>query len=198
MKQGNLYVASLVRRCDAAVCQALLVRQLGGTRYRLKKAAPAVISGNAYSPLSRITRSAYSRSRVQKRKSLANARLSHVPDAAAELLGELRDLMGQTRYLPARIVLVNDVALGGLHQLGLGALHGVQRCGAVALCDGVFNDANRSAHLGAARLVDDGAAGNLARRLLGRSGVGHVLSVLQTGGFSKAAGLIVLDRSVDV
>jgi hypothetical protein len=39
MKQGNLYVASLVRGCDAAVCQALLVRQLGGTRYRLKKAA---------------------------------------------------------------------------------------------------------------------------------------------------------------
>ena len=92
-----------------------------------------------------------------------------------ELLGELRDRARQARHLPARIVLVNDVALRRTHQLGLGAGHGLQRRGAVAALDRFLDIADGAAHLGAARLVDHGAAGDLARRFLGGSRVGHRL-----------------------
>src|SRR6202048_4994857 len=83
--------------------------------------------------------------------------------------------MCETRNLSARIVLVNDVALRRLHQLRLSARHRLLRRSAIAALDRLFDDADRTAHLGAARLVDDGAAGNLARRLLGGSRIGHIL-----------------------
>ena len=83
--------------------------------------------------------------------------------------------MDQPRNLPARIVLVNDVALRRLHQLGLSLRHRLQCRIAVTALDRFFDAADGAAHLGAARLVDDGAAGNLARRLFGGSGIGHVL-----------------------
>jgi len=83
--------------------------------------------------------------------------------------------MREPRDLSARIVLVNDVSLRCLHQFRLRARHCLQRRIAVAALDRLFDNANRAAHLGAARLVDDGAAGNLARRLLGGSSIGHVL-----------------------
>jgi hypothetical protein len=83
--------------------------------------------------------------------------------------------MREPRDLSARIVLVNDIALRCLHQLRFRARHRLQRCSAVAAFDGFFDSANRAAHLGAARLVDDGAAGDLARRLLGGSRIGHIL-----------------------
>src|ERR1700704_830497 len=83
--------------------------------------------------------------------------------------------MREPRDLSARIVLVNDVALGCLHEFRLGARHCLQRCIAVAALDRLFDGADRAAHLGATRLVDNGAAGNLARRLLGGRSIGHVL-----------------------
>jgi hypothetical protein len=88
---------------------------------------------------------------------------------------QLGDLMRQPRDLSARIVLVNDVALGCLHQLRFRVRHRLQRRIAVAALDRFFDNADRASHLGAARLVDDGAAGNLARRLFGGGRIGHVL-----------------------
>jgi hypothetical protein len=83
--------------------------------------------------------------------------------------------MRKPRDLSARIVLMNDVALRGLHQFRLGAGHRLQRGIAIAALDRLFDGADRAAHLGAARLIDNRAAGNLARRLLGGSCVGHAL-----------------------
>jgi hypothetical protein len=91
------------------------------------------------------------------------------------LFRELCDLMREPRNLSARIVLVNDVALRCLHQFRFRARHRLQRRIAVAALDRFFDGANRAAHLGATRLVDDGAAGNLAGRLFGGSCIGHVL-----------------------
>jgi hypothetical protein len=93
----------------------------------------------------------------------------------AWLLAELRNRARQARHLPARVVLVNDVALRRTHQLGLGAGHRLQRRVAVAALDRFLDVADGAAHLGAARLVDHGAAGDLAGRLLGGSRVGHRL-----------------------
>ena len=75
--------------------------------------------------------------------------------------------MREPRNLSARIVLMDDAALRRLHQLGLGALHRLQRRLAVAALDRFLDGADRAAQLGAPRLVDDGAAGNLAGRFLG-------------------------------
>src|SRR5258707_8662539 len=88
---------------------------------------------------------------------------------------QLGDLMREPRDLWARIVLVNNVALRCLHEFRFGAHYCLQRCIAVSALDRLFDNADRAAHLGAARLVDNGAAGNLARRLLGGSRIGHVL-----------------------
>jgi hypothetical protein len=83
--------------------------------------------------------------------------------------------MREPRYLSAGIILMNDIALRCLHQFRLSARHRLQCCSAVAALDRLFDDTDRAAHLGAARLVDDGAAGNLAGRLLGGTGIGHLL-----------------------
>src|SRR3984893_7814883 len=88
---------------------------------------------------------------------------------------QLGDRMCEPRNFPTRIVLVNDIALRCLHQFRLRARHRLQRGIAITAADRLFDNADRTAHLGAARLVDDGAAGNLARRLLGGSSIGHVL-----------------------
>src|SRR6202795_4433413 len=88
---------------------------------------------------------------------------------------QLGDLMREPRDLSARIVLVNDVALRCLHEFRFRARHCLQRRIAVTALDRLFDNADRAAHLGAARLVDNGAAGNLARRLLGGSRIGHGL-----------------------
>jgi len=98
---------------------------------------------------------------------------------ASSLLGELGDLMGEARNLPARIVLVNDVALRCLHQLRLRAGESLQRRVAVAALDRFLDGTNCAAQLGTTRLVDDGATGNLAGRLLGGGGIGHVLKFLR-------------------
>src|ERR1700679_983080 len=84
--------------------------------------------------------------------------------------------MREPRNLSARIVLVNDVALRCLHQFRFRARHGLYRCIAVAGLDRFLDNANRAAHLGATRLVDNGAAGNLARRLFGGTCIGHGLN----------------------
>ena len=91
------------------------------------------------------------------------------------LCAELRDLMHQAGNLAACRVPVNDIALSGAHQLGLRAHHRLHRCIAVAALDRVFDAAHGATHLGAAGLVDRGTTGNLARRFLGGSGVGHRL-----------------------
>src|SRR5271163_4772385 len=95
------------------------------------------------------------------------------------LLRQLRNLMHKSRNLPARRVLVNDVALRRFHQLRLGTRHCLECCVAVTALDRFFDRSDRTAHLGAARFIDDGAAGNLARRLLGGSRIGHVSNVLR-------------------
>src|SRR6267154_1043062 len=88
--------------------------------------------------------------------------------------------MREPRDLSARIVLVDDVALRGLHQFRFRARHRLQRRLAVAAFDRLFDDANRAAHLGTTGLVDNGAAGNLARRLLGGGGIGHAFKYPST------------------
>src|SRR6478735_6258974 len=82
--------------------------------------------------------------------------------------------MRQARDLTVRIVAVDDVVLRRLHQFRLGALHRRGRRIAIAAVDRFLDGAHRTAQLGPARLVDDGAAGNLAGRLLGGSGIGHL------------------------
>jgi hypothetical protein len=88
---------------------------------------------------------------------------------------QLGDLMCKPRNLSARIVPVNYVALGCLHQFGFRTGHRLQGCVAVAALDCLFDNADCTTHLGAPRFVDDGPAGNLARRLLGGSRIGHFL-----------------------
>jgi len=88
--------------------------------------------------------------------------------------------MREPRDLSARIVFVNNIALRRLHQLRLRIRHRLQRGIAVAILDGLFDRSYRAAHLGAARLVDNGAAGDLARRLLGGGSIGHVLKCPST------------------
>jgi len=83
--------------------------------------------------------------------------------------------MRKTRHFAARIVLVNDVALRSSHQFGLRVRHRFQRSVAIAALDRFLDVAHRATHLRSARLVDQGAASNLARRLLGGSRVGHGL-----------------------
>jgi len=91
-------------------------------------------------------------------------------------LRELRNLVREPRHLSARVVLVNDVALCCAHELGLGIHHRLDRSVAIAALERVFDLAHGTAHLRSARLVDDGASSNLARRLLGGSCVGHDLN----------------------
>jgi CubicO group peptidase (beta-lactamase class C family) len=100
-------------------------------------------------------------------------------DAAAVYVAPDGNAMREARYFPAGIVLVDDVALGGLHEFRFRARHRLQRRVAVAALDRLFDNADCAAHLGATRLVDNGAAGNLARRLLGRGGVGHASNILR-------------------
>src|SRR2546426_7950531 len=75
---------------------------------------------------------------------------------------QLGDLMREPRDLSARIVLVNDIALRCLHEFRFGGLHCLQRRIAVAALDRLFDNADRAVHLGAARLVGNGAAGALS------------------------------------
>src|SRR5882724_6377108 len=100
--------------------------------------------------------------------------------------------MRQPRDLSARIVLVDDVALRCLHELGFCARHRLQRCIAIAILDRFFDGSNRAAHLGAAGLVDDSAASNLACRLLGGSRIGHVLKYPSA---MTARGVVGLERT---
>ena len=71
---------------------------------------------------------------------------------------------------------MNDVPLGGLHQFRFRVLHRLERRLAIAALDRFLDGADCATHLRAARLVDDGAAGNLAGRLFGGRGIGHVLN----------------------
>src|ERR1700754_4045492 len=82
--------------------------------------------------------------------------------------------MRQARHLTVRVVAVNDVVLRRLHQFRLGMLHRRSRRGAIAALDCFLDGTHGGAQLGSARLVDDGAAGNLAGRLLGGSRIGHL------------------------
>ena len=108
------------------------------------------------------------------------------------LFRELRDLMREPRNLSACIVLVNDLALRRPHEFRLGARHRLQGCITIAALDPLFDGSHGAAHLGAAGFVDDGAAGNLARRLLGGSRIGHFLNRPSTvpiaGGRERADG----------
>jgi len=113
---------------------------------------------------------------ISKTKKPGGAGLVNDLNLPADSFRELRDLMGEPRNLPAGIVLVNDVALCRLHQFGLRARHRLQRRVTVAALDRFLDAADCTAHLGATRLIDDGAAGNLACRLLGGSSIGHGLN----------------------
>jgi len=119
------------------------------------------------------------RARTLRHDRKTKARRSRAFDECLCSLSSLRELgyrVRQARHLPARIVPVNDVALRGLHQFRFRILHRLERRLAIAALDRLLDGANRATHLSAARLVDDGAAGNLAGRLFGGSGIGHVLN----------------------
>src|SRR6185312_3694303 len=94
------------------------------------------------------------------------------------LLAELADLVGKTRDLAARRPLVDDAALGGAHQLRLGRLEGAQRLLLVAARNRLFDRPEVGTHARTPRLVDLGAARDLAARLLGGFGIGHKGSVV--------------------
>src|ERR1700723_3438573 len=103
--------------------------------------------------------------------------------------------MHKSRNLSARRVLVNDIALSGFHQPRLVARHCLECCVAVTALYRFFDRSYRTTHLGAARFIDDGAAGNLARRLLGGSRIGHVLkcpSAVTDRGWAKGLPTICL------
>src|ERR1700733_6217007 len=110
-----------------------------------------------------------------KNKSPAESRAVAIFWSWVGLLRQLCNLMHKSQNLSARRVLMNDIALSGFHQLRFGAYHCLERCVTVTALDRFFDRSDRAAHLGAAGFIDDGAAGNLARRLLGGSRIGHVL-----------------------
>src|ERR1700712_4648012 len=65
-------------------------------------------------------------------RALTNVYFYQFTSRAWRSLRQPGDLVRQARHLPARIVLVNDVALRGLHQFGFCMLHGFQCCIVVA------------------------------------------------------------------
>src|SRR5579883_928875 len=93
------------------------------------------------------------------------------------LASELGDLVRQARHLAARVALVNDAVLGGAHQLRLGCLESGQSLLLVAARDRILDATHVAAHARAAPLVHFGAARDLAGRLLGGLGIGHLDSV---------------------
>ena len=114
----------------------------------------------------------------KKQKARHNRAVTELP--LIDLLRELCNLTPESRNLSACIVLVNDLALRGPHELRFSARHRLQRRVTIAALDRLLDGSHRTAHRRAARLVDDGAAGNLARRLFGGSGIGHVLNYPST------------------
>jgi len=110
-----------------------------------------------------------------RKKSPAQAGLLRACFRSRRLFRELGDLMRQARNFSARRILMNYISLRRLHELGFGACHRLERAAAIAALDRLLDRPHRTAHLGPARFVDDGAAGNLARRLLGGSRIGHIL-----------------------
>jgi hypothetical protein len=88
-------------------------------------------------------------------------------------LRELCNLVHKSRNLATRGVSVNDPALCRAHQFRFRTRHCLHCSVTIAALDGIFDEADGAAHLRATRLVDHGAAGNLSRRLLGGSCIGH-------------------------
>src|SRR5262245_41895579 len=74
-------------------------------------------------------------------------------------------------------MLVHDAFLGGAHEDRLGLLEGGEGVLAVARRDRFLDLADERAHARAARLVDLGAAHDLARGLLGGLGIRHLGSI---------------------
>src|SRR5690606_1415287 len=99
---------------------------------------------------------------------------------------ELPQLSGQSRHLARAGVLVDHALGDGPHQLRLGLHEGALSGGRIARGDGLVKTAQVGADARAARLVDFGAAGDLADRLLGAGRVGHV-SALQNGSAPEGA-----------
>lgn len=100
--------------------------------------------------------------------------------------------MREPRYFSAGAIPVNDVSLRGLHQFWLGARQRFPGGVAIPALDRFFNAADRAAHLGASCLVDHAAAGNLSCRLLGGTGIGHLLDYPSTG---PVACIVELERA---
>src|SRR5262249_44113806 len=78
-----------------------------------------------------------------------------------------------------------------------GAGHRLQRRVAVATLDRFFDVADGAAHLGAARLVDHGAAGDLSRRFLCGSRVGHPLQIPLAGNAGVQSPNLMLSHVTD-
>jgi len=96
---------------------------------------------------------------------------------SARSFAELGDTMREPWNFSAGVVLVNRSTLRGAHDRRLGFLESRQRCVTVAACDRLLDPADRTAQGGAARLVDLGAACDLARGFAGGLGVCHVVLV---------------------
>src|ERR1700692_4176070 len=71
---------------------------------------------------------------------------------------------------------MDDAGARGTHESRLGFSHGGGGRSPVAGGDRLFDLAHRTAHAGAPRLVDHGAAGDLAGGLLGGLGISHGVS----------------------
>jgi hypothetical protein len=92
------------------------------------------------------------------------------------LAPELGDSVSKTRYFAAGRVAMNDVFLCRAHNHGLGFSERSQRLATVSRRNRFLDASHKAAHAGAARLIDFGAARDLARCLAGGTGVGHALS----------------------
>src|SRR5580704_9521636 len=98
------------------------------------------------------------------------------PDSFGSLFAELGNAVGEPRNFPAGGVAMDDAGSRGTDERRLGFGHGGDGRGAVAGCDRLLDFAHGTAHAGTPRLIDHGAAGNLASGLLGGFCISHGVS----------------------
>src|ERR1700730_7876588 len=98
------------------------------------------------------------------------------PDSFGSLFAELGNAVGEPRDFPAGGIAMDDAGARGSDESRLGFSHGGGGRGAVAGRDRLLDFAHGTAHTGAPRLVDHGAAGDLTGGFLGGLGISHGVS----------------------
>src|SRR5580692_8925925 len=83
------------------------------------------------------------------------------PDSFGSLFAELGNAVGEPRDFPAGGIAMDDALARGTHECRLGFSHGGGCRGAVAGRNRLLDLPHGTAHAGAPRLIDHGAAGDL-------------------------------------